>query len=114
MPSNEEDSAWLPPSGLVAQSENDADMESLTFVKSVRRTHTPWFIGFLFTLMSGKDTHVLYAEILAKDAIEPGPPAEMKKGFYSPQFIVSKKGGKLRPIMPTRLVYGDRPEGCML
>ncbi len=29
----------------------------------------------------------------AKDAIEPVPPAEMRQGFYSPYFIVHKKGG---------------------
>ncbi len=37
--------------------------------------------------------------LLAKDAIEPVPPAEMKSGFYSPYFIVPKKGGGLRPIL---------------
>ncbi|XP_050958021.1 uncharacterized protein LOC127159160 [Labeo rohita] len=40
------------------------------------------------------DTSVLCAEfavLLAKDAIEPVPPAEMKLGFYSPYFIVPKK-----------------------
>ncbi len=34
-----------------------------------------------------------------KDAIEPVPPAEMRQGFYSPCFIVPKKGGCLRPIL---------------
>ncbi len=34
-----------------------------------------------------------------KDAIEPVPPAEMRQGFYSPYFIVPKKGGGLRPIL---------------
>ncbi|KAL1279104.1 hypothetical protein QQF64_025777 [Cirrhinus molitorella] len=41
------------------------------------------------------DASVLRAEIavlLTKDAIEPVPPAEMKSGFYSPYFIVPKKG----------------------
>ncbi|KAL0199319.1 hypothetical protein M9458_007859, partial [Cirrhinus mrigala] len=53
------------------------------------------------------DTHaaVLRAEVavlLAKDAIEPVPPAEMKSGFYSPYFIVPKKSGGLRPILDLR------------
>ncbi len=39
------------------------------------------------------------AVLLAKDAIEPVPPAEMRQGFYSPYFIVPKKGGGLRPIL---------------
>ncbi len=39
------------------------------------------------------------AVLLAKDAIQPVPPAEMRAGFYSPYFIVSKKGGELRPIL---------------
>ncbi len=34
-----------------------------------------------------------------KDAIEPVPPAEMRQGFYSPYFIVPKKGSGLRPIL---------------
>ncbi|KAL0177155.1 hypothetical protein M9458_026049, partial [Cirrhinus mrigala] len=40
------------------------------------------------------NTTVLRQEIanfLAKDAIKPVPPAKMKKGFYSPYFIVPKK-----------------------
>ncbi|KAL0201658.1 hypothetical protein M9458_004845, partial [Cirrhinus mrigala] len=53
------------------------------------------------------DTHaaVLRAEVavlLANDAIEPVPPAEMKSGFYSPYFIVPKKSGGLRPILDLR------------
>ncbi|KAI2646886.1 ORF V: Enzymatic polyprotein [Labeo rohita] len=42
------------------------------------------------------------AVLLAKDAIEPVPPAEMKSGFYSPYFIVPKKSGGLRPILDLR------------
>ncbi len=62
----------------------------------------PKFRGFLFTSVLNKDAPVLHAEIavlLAKDAIEPVPPAEMKSGFYSPYFIVPKKGGGLQPIL---------------
>ncbi len=42
--------------------------------------------------------------LLAKDAIEPVPPAEMRQGFYSPHFIVPKKGGGLRPILDLRVL----------
>ncbi|KAI2645524.1 Cytoplasmic polyadenylation element-binding protein [Labeo rohita] len=37
--------------------------------------------------------HVEIAVLLAKDAIKPVPPTEMKSGFYSPYFIVPKKSG---------------------
>ncbi len=75
------------------------------------------------------------AVLLAKDAIEPVPPAEMRQGFYSPYFIVPKKCGGLRPILdlrvlnralhklpfkmlikciqPPGLVCSDQPEGCL-
>ncbi len=55
--------------------------------------------------MKAGDAHVLSAEIavlLPKDAIEPVPPADMKAGFYSPYFIVPKKGGGLWPILDLR------------
>ncbi|XP_016107777.1 uncharacterized protein, partial [Sinocyclocheilus grahami] len=41
---------------------------------------------------------------IAKDAIQPVPPAEMRSGFYSPYFIVPKKGGGLRPILDLRVL----------
>ncbi len=44
--------------------------------------------------MTIRDTTVLCVDIavlLAKDAIKPVPPAEMKQGFYSPYFIVPNK-----------------------
>ncbi len=44
------------------------------------------------------------AVLLAKDAIEPVPPAEMRQGFNSPYFIVPKKGGGLRPILDLRVL----------
>ncbi len=62
----------------------------------------PKFRGIHFTSVKAVDTHVLRAEIvvlLAKDAIEPVPPADMRSGFYSPYFIVPKKSGGLRPIL---------------
>ncbi len=68
----------------------------------------PKFRGIRFTTVLNKDAPVLRAEVtvlLAKDAIEPVPPAEMKSGFYSPYFIVPKKGGGLRPILDLRILH---------
>ncbi len=67
----------------------------------------PKFRGVLFTTVKDVDAHVLRAEVavlLAKDAIEPVPPADMRSGFYSPYFIVPKKGGGLRPILDLRVL----------
>ncbi len=69
--------------------------------------HPPKFRGVRFTSVLSKDAPVLRAEVavlLAKDAMEPVPPAEMKSGFYSPYFIVPKKGGGLRPILDLRVL----------
>lgn len=58
--------------------------------------------GILLTSVRGEDAAVLQTEIavlLAKDVIEPVTLAEMKKGYYSPYFIIPKKGGGLRPIL---------------
>ncbi len=44
------------------------------------------------------------AVLLAKDAIEPVPPAEMRQRFYSPYFTVPKKGGGLWPILDLRVL----------
>ncbi len=60
-----------------------------------------------FTSVKAVDAPVLRAEIavlLEKDAIEPVPPADMRSGFYSPYFIVPKKGGGLRPILDLRIL----------
>ncbi|KAI2645173.1 Gag-Pro-Pol polyprotein [Labeo rohita] len=69
--------------------------------------HPPRFRRILFTSVhSDTDASVLRVEIavlLAKDAIEPVPPAEMKLGFYSPYFIVLKNNGGLRPILDRRV-----------
>ncbi len=73
---------------------------------SVRPAY-PKFRGIRFTSVLSKDAPVLRAEVavlLAKDAIEPVPPAEMKSGFYSPYFIVPKKDGGLRPILDLRVL----------
>ncbi len=67
----------------------------------------PKFSGVLETSVAARNTPVLREEIavlLAKDAIEPVPPAEMRQGFYSPCFIVPKKGGGLRPILDLRVL----------
>ncbi|TRY93182.1 hypothetical protein DNTS_006308, partial [Danionella cerebrum] len=37
--------------------------------------------------------------LLTKGAVEPVPPADMERGFYSPYFLVPKKAGGLRPIL---------------
>ncbi len=63
---------------------------------------SPKFRGIRFTSVKAVDAPVLHAEIavlLAKDVIEPVPPADMRSGFYSPYFIVPKKSGGLRPIL---------------
>ncbi len=62
----------------------------------------PKFRGFRFTSIKAVDAPVLHAELtvlLAKDAIEPVPPADMRSGFYSPFFIAPNKSGGLRPIL---------------
>ncbi len=42
--------------------------------------------------------------LLAKDAIQPAPPAEMESGLYKgPYFIVPKKHGGLHPIWDLRV-----------
>ncbi len=67
----------------------------------------PKFRGIRFTSVLNKDAPVLRAEVavlLAKDAIEPVPPAEIKSGFYSPYFIIPKNGGGLRPILDLRIL----------
>ncbi len=73
----------------------------------LRTIRPPKFRGIRFTSVLSKDAPVLRAEVtvlLAKDAIEPVPPAEMKSGFYSPYFIVPKKDGGLRPILDLRVL----------
>ncbi len=94
--------------------------------------------------MQNKDAPVLRAEItvlLAKDAIEPVPLANIKSGFYSPYFSICKKRWwvitNLGPVSPepgpsqalvqdanaethfsmhpsSRLVCSNRPEGFVL
>ncbi|KAL0180335.1 hypothetical protein M9458_025777, partial [Cirrhinus mrigala] len=75
-------------------------------IRTVRLGYAIQFRGVRFTsVQTDTDASVLRAEIavlLAKDAIEPVPPAKMKSGFYSPYFIVPKKSGGLRPILDLR------------
>ncbi len=67
----------------------------------------PKFRGNRFTSVLIQDAPVLRAEVavlLAKDTIQPAPPAEMESGFYSPYFIVPKKRGGLHPIWDLRVL----------
>ncbi len=67
----------------------------------------PKYRGIHSTTVRAADAPILRAEIavlLAKDAIEPVPPADMGSGFYSPYFIVPKKSGGLRPILDLRVL----------
>ncbi len=65
----------------------------------------PKFNDVLETSVAVRNTPVLrekIAVLLAKDAIEPVPPAEMRQGFHSPYLIVPKEGGH-RPILDRRV-----------
>ncbi len=67
----------------------------------------PKFNGVLETSVAVRNAPVLREEIavlLAKDAIEPVPPAERRQAFCSPYFIVPKKRGGLRPILDLRVL----------
>ncbi len=70
--------------------------------------HPPKFRGNRFTSVLSQDAPVLRAEVavlLAKDAIQPAPPAEMESGLYKgPYFIVPKKHGGLHPIWDLRVL----------
>ncbi len=106
---------WLPgpactvPGGLArapqAVSLAPEDYQTRYAIQFARRP--PQVQGHSVHLSVEQDAPVLRAEVavlLAKDAIEPVPPAEMKSGFYSPYFIVPKKGGGLRPILDLRVL----------
>ncbi len=72
----------------------------------------PKFRGVHFTSVKAVDTHVLRAEIavlLAKDAIELVPPADMRSGFYSPYFIVPKNIGGFKMLTQKRIFECIRP-----
>ncbi len=74
-------------------------------IQFARRPHK--FNGVLETSVAVQNAPVLreeFAVLLAKDAIEPVPPAERRQGFYSPYFIVPKKRGGLRPILDLRVL----------
>ncbi len=68
----------------------------------------PKFRGNRFISVLSQDAPVLRAEVavlLAKDAIQPAPPAEMESGLYKgPYFIVPKKHGGLHPIWDLRVL----------
>ncbi len=66
----------------------------------------PKFNAVLETSVEVRNVPVLREEIavlLAKDAIEPVPPAEMRQWFHSPYFIVPKKGGQ-QPILDRQVL----------
>ncbi len=67
----------------------------------------PKYSAVLETSVAARNAPVLREEIavlLAKDAIEPVPQAEMRQGFYIHYFIIPKKGGGLRPILDLRVL----------
>ncbi len=85
-----------------SQSVPVALVDHQTRLRDSVRSASPKFRGIRFTSVKAVDAPVLPAEIavlLAKDAIEPVPPADMRSGFYSPYFIVPKERGGLRPIL---------------
>ncbi len=89
--------AWL-----VLQSVSVGPADHQTQLCDSVRPVSPKFRGIWFTSVKAIDAPVLRAEItvlLAKDVIEPVPPADMWSGFYSPYFIVPKKSVGLRPIL---------------
>lgn len=62
----------------------------------------PHFEGVKETKLAQKSLLVLLQEVdelLQKQAIEPVPPQEEPRGFYSTFFVVPKKTGDLRPIL---------------
>ncbi len=90
-----------------AQPVSLAHAHNSTRLRDSVRQATSQFSGILETSVRAQNAPVLREEIavlLAKGAIEPVPPAEMRQGFYSPYFIVPKKGGGLRPILDLRLL----------
>ncbi len=96
--SGDDGSVPLPPSGRSAVPDSDPEMVAML----ARAAES-----FTETTVRAADAPILRAEIavlLAKDAIEPVPPADMRSGFYSPYFIVPKKGGGLRPILDLRVL----------
>lgn len=80
-----------------------SDPQPISLIQTIRLSYViqfarrpPKFRGIQFTSRLAKDAPALRAEIavlLVKNAIEPVPPTDTKTGFYSPYFIVPKKGG---------------------
>ncbi len=90
-----------------AQPVSLAHAHNSTRLRDSVRQATSKFNGVIETSVAVRKAPVLREEIavlLAKDAIEAVPPAEMRQGFYSPYFIVPKKGGGLRPILDLRVL----------
>ncbi len=55
------------------------------------------------SIKAAPDLRVEIAVLLAKDVIEPVPPANMRSGFVSPIIVPNKSGG-LRPILDLRVL----------
>ncbi len=75
----------------------------------------PKFNSVLEMSVAVRNAPVLREEIavlLAKEAIEPVPPAKWRQGFYSPYFIVPKKCGGLRPILDLRVLNRSFTSSC--
>ncbi len=88
--------AWL---ALPSPSRSFLRTISLCYVIQLAQ-RPPKFSGIHFTAVKVADAPVLHAKV----TIEPVPPADMKTGFYSPYFIVPKKGGVLRSILDLRIL----------
>ncbi len=107
--SNSPGPACTVPGGLARapQAVSLAPEDYQTRLRDSVRPASPQVQGHSVHLSVEQGCPVLHAEVavlLAKDAIEPVPPAEMKSGFYSPYFIVPKKDGGLRPILDLRVL----------
>ncbi len=97
-----------------AQPVSLAHAHNSTRLRDLVRQATSQVQRRLETSVAVRNAPVLREEIavlLAKDAIEPVPPAEMRQGFYSPYFIVSKKGGGLRSIPDLRVLNRNGSAG---
>ncbi len=76
-------------------------------MRTIRLGYVIQFARLPRDIVAARNTPVLREEIavlMANNAIEPVPPAEIRQGFYSPYFIVPKKGGGLRPNLDLRVL----------
>ncbi|KAL0194646.1 hypothetical protein M9458_008218, partial [Cirrhinus mrigala] len=89
-------------------------------LRTIRLGYTIQFRGVHFTSVEAADAPVLnavVATLLAKDAIQLAPPADMKAGFYSPYFIVPMKGGGYDRswicVLPFKMLMLKHTFGCV-